>query len=137
MNPPGLAEKIILFDGVCNLCSSSVQFIMRHDRRRVFRFASIQSDRGRELYAQCGLDPQAPDSFVLWTPQGALLRSDAALAIAREFGGPWRWLAALRIVPRFVRDAVYSLVARNRYRWFGKREECLVPTPELRERFLS
>jgi predicted DCC family thiol-disulfide oxidoreductase YuxK len=130
-------EKVILFDGVCNLCSSSVQFILRRDRRRTFKFASIQSDAGRQLYEQAGLDPSAPDSFVLVTPDKSLLRSDAALAIAHEFGGPWRLLGVFKIVPRLVRDWAYSLVARNRYRWFGKREECLVPTPELRERFLT
>ena len=130
-------EKVVLFDGVCNLCSSSVRFMLRRDRRRVLRFASIQSAAGRELYEQTGLDPDSPDSFVLVTPERTYLRSDAALAIAREFGGLWTLLGVFKIVPRALRDWVYSLVARNRYRWFGKREECLVPTPELRERFLA
>ena len=133
-SPP---DNLVLFDGVCNLCHASVQFVLRHDRRERFRFASIQSETGRKLLQAHKLAPDAASSFVLLTGGRVLLRSEAALEIARQFGGAWRLLGVFRFVPRSWRDGVYSLVARNRYRWFGRRESCLMPNDRLRERFLA
>jgi len=130
-------DGIVLFDGVCNLCSRSVAFIIEHERESTLRFASVQSNTGAELMQRYGLDPANITTFALILDNVAYTRSDAALRIARRLRGPWRLLTALRIVPRPLRDFVYDLVARNRYRWFGRRETCMVPTPELRARFLD
>ncbi|HEX2190955.1 MAG TPA: thiol-disulfide oxidoreductase DCC family protein [Longimicrobiaceae bacterium] len=129
--------SVVLFDGVCNLCNASVQFILRRDPAGRFRFASLQSDAGRELLLRHGLDPDDLFSVVLVEGGRAYTRSDAALRVARGLGGGWRLLAALHVVPRPVRDGVYGLVAARRYRWFGKRDACMLPTPDLRERFLE
>lgn len=131
---------IILFDGHCNLCSGAVRFVIGRDPRAQFRFASLQSEAARRLCAEAGIAAPiaaAPDSIVLIAEGRALERSDAALAIAGRLGFPWRLLAALRIVPRPIRDAGYRFVARNRYRWFGRTDACMVPTPELRARFID
>ncbi len=127
---------ILLFDGVCNVCDRSVQFVLDHDSRGTVRFASLQSDVGRRLLAQHGIDAEV-DSVVLVEGGRAHVRSDAALATARLLDAPWRWLAVARIVPRGVRDTVYDWIARNRYRWFGTRDACRIPTPEVRARFLD
>lgn len=131
------APATLLFDGVCNLCSGVVQWVIAHDAGARFRFASLQSDAGRALLAEHGLPLDAMDSVVLVDGDRHWLRSDAALELLRRIGGGWALLAALRIVPRPLRDAVYGWVARNRYRWYGRRAECWVPTPELRARFLA
>lgn len=128
---------IVLFDGVCNLCSGSVNFIIRRDTGRVLRFASLQSDVSRRILAEHGSECLEPNSVILIEDGRVLDRSDAALGIARHLGIPWSWFAALKIVPRAVRDLFYGIVARNRYRIFGRRSECMIPTPELRERFLD
>lgn len=131
---------IILFDGVCNLCSRSVRFVIRRDPHARFRFAALQSDAARRACAGVGATPPAvvePDTIIVIVNGRALERSDAALAIAARLGFPWRLLAALRIVPRPIRDAAYRFVARNRYRWFGRTDACMVPTPELRARFID
>jgi len=133
-------HPVILFDGVCSLCSASVRFIVRNDPDARFRFASLQGDTGRRLCADHGVEAPAeaaPDSIVLLEDGRALVRSDAALAIAARLRFPWRLLGALRIVPRPLRDWAYRSVARNRYRWFGRTEACMVPTPELRSRFID
>ncbi len=130
-------DHIVLFDGVCNLCTSAVQFIIRHDRRAVWKFVSLQSELGRRLCAEHGCDPDDMQSILLLKEGVAYTRSDAALEIAREFDGPWRLLTVLRIVPRAVRDWVYSALAQNRYQWFGRRDTCMIPTDDLRARFLS
>lgn len=142
-SPPGADRRpvtdpaVVLFDGVCNLCSASVRFVLRRDPAGRFRFASLQSEAGRELLRRHGLDPDDLHSVVLVEDGRAYTRSDAALRIARGLGGGWPLLGALRAVPRPVRDRVYGLVAANRYRWFGKQDSCMLPTPELRERFLE
>jgi predicted DCC family thiol-disulfide oxidoreductase YuxK len=127
---------VLLFDGVCNLCNGSVRWVIAHDPAARVRFASLQSDAGRALLAQHGLALDAMDSVVLVDGDRHWLRSDAALEVLRRLGGAWALAALLRFVPRVLRDAVYDLVARNRYGWWGKREECWVPTPELQARFL-
>jgi predicted DCC family thiol-disulfide oxidoreductase YuxK len=132
-----MANPLVLFDGVCNLCSGSVQFILQRDREARFRFASLQSELGRKIQAEHGLDPGAPSS-VLFLEEGRLYReSDAVLRIARRLPGAWKLLAAFKLVPRPLREGLYRWIARNRYRWFGKADTCWLPTPELRGRFLG
>ena len=131
------ANPIVLFDGVCNLCNGSVQFILRHDPAARFRFASLQSPVGQDLQARFGMDPGRLDSVILVEGDRWYKESDAALRIARGMSGAWKALAAFRVIPRPIRDAAYRLIARNRYRWFGKQETCWLPTPELRGRFLG
>lgn len=128
---------IVLFDGVCNLCTGSIRFIVRRDPQGRFRFASIQSPTGRRLYEAHGLSGERLETILVLAEGKALTHSDAALAIAGRLGGAWRLTAVFRIIPKPWRDAVYRWIARNRYRWFGRHEQCLVPTPELRRRFLD
>jgi predicted DCC family thiol-disulfide oxidoreductase YuxK len=126
---------VILFDGVCNLCNGVVQFVIVRDPQAQFKFASQQSEAGREIMRQYNLPEMT--SVVLIRDGRALLKSDAVLEIARLLPAPWSWAVALKIVPRVLRDFVYDLVARSRYSIFGKREACWLPTPELRTRFLD
>lgn len=130
-------ENLILFDGVCNLCSALVQFIIRHDREAKFRFAAIQSEIGREIFQSRGLDTADLQTFVFIADGKMFLRSDAAIEVVARFGGAWRIFRVFQFVPRIVRDSIYSTIARNRYRWFGRKEVCMVPTPENKERFLE
>lgn len=136
---PGMAAAppIVLFDGVCNLCNGSVQFLLKRDREARFRFAALQSDTGRSLLAEHGLDPNALSSVVLIEDGKIWQESSAALRIARYLPGAWKLLRVFAAVPRPLRDAVYRWIARNRYRWFGKTETCWLPTPELKARFLG
>ena len=128
-------HPIILFDGVCNFCNGAVQFIIRHDRKKIFRFAALQSPTGQELVERFHL-PGNLNSFILIEDGNAYQKSAAALRLCNQLSWKWKWTQLFRIVPPYLRDRVYDLIARNRYRWFGKREECMVPTPELRERFV-
>ncbi|MEZ6235105.1 MAG: thiol-disulfide oxidoreductase DCC family protein [Phycisphaerales bacterium] len=130
-------HPVVLFDGVCNLCNSSVQWIIRRDRRALFRFASLQSEAARRLLERHAPGRTLPDSVVLVAEGRVLVKSSAALGVARRLGPPWSLAMAAWIVPRPVRDWVYAWVARNRYRWFGKREACMVPSAALRGRFLE
>ncbi|MFD1468901.1 thiol-disulfide oxidoreductase DCC family protein [Hymenobacter caeli] len=136
--PPTPAPAVILFDGVCNLCHGFVQFVIRHDAAGRFRFAALQSAAGRALLAAHGAPPPAPDpESVLLLLNGRLYsHSGAVLRIARELGWPWRLAAAGWVLPRAWRDGLYRFVARHRYRWFGRQENCLLPTPALQARFL-
>jgi predicted DCC family thiol-disulfide oxidoreductase YuxK len=128
---------LLLFDGVCNLCDSGVQWVLAHDRRGVVHFCSIQSELGSKLYREHGFDPLEPQSMVLITPDGAFTHSSAALELARLMGGWLAWLSVLRVIPAPLRDAAYLVVAQNRYRFFGKKDHCLMPKPEWKERFIS
>ena len=131
-------KKIILFDGVCNLCNGAVLWIIRRDSRDIFRFASLQSEAGRELTRERHIDTGQVDSIILIDPGVAYyLKSDAALEIARELKGYGMLPFLLGWIPKSIRDGIYDLVARNRYRMFGKKQECMVPTPELKARFLE
>ena len=131
------ANPIVLFDGVCNLCNRSVQTILRHDRQARFRFASLQSPLGEKLRDDFGIDREKVDSVILVEGGRWYQESNAALRIANGLGGLWKLFGVFRLIPRPLRDAAYRLIARNRYRWFGKTETCWVPTPELRGRFLG
>ncbi len=130
-------HPVLLFDGVCNLCTWSVRFVVERDPEGVFRFAPLQSDVARDLLSAHGLPAEKFDSVVLLEDGQTYTKSDAAIRVATRLGGPYRLLGPFRYVPRFVRDAVYDFVAATRYRIFGKREECMVPTPEIRDRFLA
>ncbi len=136
--PPFADDRpVFVFDGFCALCSASAQFVMRHDPQARFRLLAAQSPLGQALYRHYGLDPERLDSVILLTGGRAYLRSDAALLIATTIGWPWRFAASLRLLPRPVRDAAYDLVARNRFRLFGRRETCHRPTPDQAARFLA
>ena len=131
-------KQIILFDGVCNLCNGWVQWVIKRDRHDTFRFAPIQSKIGERLMHEHKIDPAETDSIVLIPAyNGYATKSSAVLQIARNLGGIYKGLSIFQIVPRVVRDKIYDWVARNRYKWYGKREECMVPTPELRAKFLE
>ena len=132
-----MTNDLLLFDGVCNLCNGVVQFVIRHDRVGRFRFAALQSAAGQATLRRFGLPTQEFDSFVYVKDGQCYTESTAALHVARDMGGGWQLLYGLMVFPRFVRDAVYRWVARNRYRFFGKRDACMIPTPELKARFLS
>ncbi|MBD2846460.1 thiol-disulfide oxidoreductase DCC family protein [Paenibacillus sp. IB182496] len=127
--------KIVLFDGVCNFCNSSVQFVLKRDPEGRFRYAPLQSEPGARLLREHGIS--GIDSFVLIEGGRAYVKSEAALRVCRSLPGLWKLLALLRIVPRPLRDAVYDAIARRRDRWFGARASCMLPTPEQRGRFLE
>jgi predicted DCC family thiol-disulfide oxidoreductase YuxK len=128
---------ILLFDGVCNLCNSVVNFIIKRDSKEKFKFASLQSERGQALLKKFGLRTNDFDSFVFISGEEYFLKSSALLHVLRELGGVWKLFYAFIIFPRPVRDLVYSIVAKTRYRIFGKRDTCIIPTPEVNRKFLQ
>lgn len=130
-------HAIILFDGVCNFCDASVNFVIQRDKRGYFRFAPLQEARGAEIARQYGIDPERLETFMLVENGRAYRKSGGALRVARRLGLPYSLAFALIAVPQFVRDFVYDWFARHRYGWFGKKDACMVPTAEVRERFLT
>jgi predicted DCC family thiol-disulfide oxidoreductase YuxK len=133
------ADKlIILFDGVCNLCNGAVQFAIKRDKRNRFLFAALQSEEGKQLVRERGINISKEDSIILIEPGIAYYtESEAALKIGQEFGGLWKLLGLFEWIPAAFRDVIYRWIARNRYKWFGKKDECMIPTPELKARFIS
>ena len=127
----------VLFDGVCNLCNGTVQFVIKRDRAAIFRFASLQSDYAQHLLRQVNLPANQLYSVIVFEDGVAYQKSDAALRIARHLSGFWRWLYIFRFVPKFIRDGLYNFIATNRYRFFGKQDHCMIPTPELKARFVD
>jgi predicted DCC family thiol-disulfide oxidoreductase YuxK len=132
-----VTRPIVLFDGVCNLCNSSVNFLIDHDPHGRLRFAALQSETGQCLLRRFGLRTTDFDTLVLVDGRHCYTRSTAVLRIAARLEGPWRFAAGLLLLPAFLRDPLYNLLARRRYRWFGKSDACRMPTPELRARFLD
>lgn len=131
-------KKIILFDGVCNLCNSAVQFIIKHDKGDVFRFVALQSELGQEILAYIGIDTKNIDSIVLYEPGVAYYyKSDAALQIAKNLNGLFSLGIILKIIPTGIRNRLYDYIAKNRYKWYGKKESCMIPTLELKIKFLE
>lgn len=130
-------KPLVLFDGVCNLCNASVQFIIEHDPEGKIMFASLQSERGQAILQHLGMKMDDFDTFIFIEKGVAYTRSTGILKEIRYFKGGWRFLYAFIVIPRPIRDFFYNIVARNRYRWFGKKNECWLPTPELKMRFLS
>ena len=131
------AKPVLYFDGVCNLCNRFVQWIIKHDRRNVFMFASLQSEAGEHVTDELTrLHGKAPDSLVLAWKGRYYIKSDAALQVGKIIGGFWKIVLLGFILPRAFRDKIYDWVARNRYKWLGKRDSCMIPSPELKDRFL-
>jgi len=130
-------SSVVFFDGVCNLCNWSVDFVIRRDPKGVFKFASLQSDVAAKLLVAHDVDPEALQTIILLKNNRVYYRSDAVLEICKDLSGLWPLLSVFRVIPRSIRDAVYLLISRNRYRWFGQRDTCRVPTPQEQERFLS
>lgn len=130
-------SAIILFDGVCNFCNGWVIFVIERDRTGYFKFALLQSDIGEKLLADCGVDKTATDSIVLIEDGKVYTHSTAALRVARNLNGAWSWFYYLIYVPPVMRDCFYRLFAFYRYKLFGKKAECILPTPEIRARFLA
>ena len=131
-------KKIILFDGVCNLCNSSVQFVIKRDKKDIFRYASLQSAAGQRLAKERGINTTDIDSIILIEPQIAYYtKSDAALIIAKSLSGGWSFLGIFMGLPKGFRDTIYDWVARNRYQWFGKKDSCMIPTEAEKGKFLD
>jgi predicted DCC family thiol-disulfide oxidoreductase YuxK len=129
-------KSVVFFDGVCNLCNASVNFIIDRDPEEKFLFASLQSKEAR-IHLDHQIDLEKMDSILLLKEGKLYAKSDAALSIASELRGGWKYLSWLRWLPLFLRNGFYDLIARYRYRWFGKSETCRIPTPEIRQRFLD
>ena len=131
------SSPIILFDGICNLCNRSVQFIIKHDKEKVYRFAAFQSKAGQKLLQQYNLPLKQYSSFLLIENNKAYSQTTAALKVTKNLSGPVKLAVVFNIVPAGIRNIVYNFVARNRYQWFGKKESCMVPTQDLKARFLT
>lgn len=131
-----IKEKIILFDGVCNLCNSSVQFVIRHDKKQIFTFSSLQSEFGQKTLNKNGLDPNNFSSFLYLENNTLHTKSSASLRVSKELSGIIKLLYIFIVIPKPIRDWIYSIVAKNRYKWFGKQDSCWIPTPELKSRFI-
>lgn len=129
-------DKLVLFDGVCNFCESSVQFIIKHDQSKSLQFASLQSNIGQQLLVQYHM-PTSIDGVVFIENGIAYFKSAAAFRIARYFGGFWKILNVFSVLPLFLTDFGYDIIAKNRYKWFGKKESCMLPSPEIRNRFID
>ena len=134
---PSSASKIVLFDGVCNLCSGSVQFILKRDKKNQFQFGSLQGAYGQEVLKKFGLPTDQFNSFMLLEGETLYTQSTGALRMLKHLGGAWSLLYAFIIVPKPIRDGVYHIIAKNRYKWFGKKEACWLPRPEWKARFLD
>lgn len=131
-------KKIILFDGICNLCDNTVQFLIKRDTKDVFRFVAIQSDPGQQIIKHIGIDTSKTDSIILYEPGHAYYyKAEAALKIAKELGGVYSLLSLFTILPKGFSNIIYDYVARNRYKWYGKKEACMIPTPEMKAKFLD
>lgn len=131
------AEKIILFDGVCNFCNSSVNFVIKRDKNSVFKFAPIQSERAQEILSSADDSFKKLDSFILVDDGKLYTKTTAALRVCKSLPGLWPLLYAFIIIPAFLRDPFYNLIAKYRYQWFGKADNCMIPTPEVRAKFLN
>ena len=131
-------KKLILFDGVCNLCNSSVQYVIKRDKKEIFLFTALQSDVGKKILEHYKIDTSEIDSILLYTPnKGIEYKSTAALKVAVSLGFPENLMGLFFIVPAFIRNWVYDFIAKNRYKWYGKKESCMIPTKSLKSRFLD
>jgi len=130
-------SNLIIFDGVCNLCNASVNFIIRRDKRKRFAFSPMQSQFAQKTMSDYNIPGLANDTFILIKNNKIYLRSDAALEIARNLDAMWKIFFGLKIVPKIIRDSLYNQIARNRYKLFGRRRECMLPTKELMDRFIT
>jgi len=131
-------KKLILFDGVCNLCNSSVNYVIKHDKNNVFMFAPLQSDVGQQIISKHHIDTKKTDSILLYSEENGIdYKSTAALKIAFHLGFPNRLLSVFFIIPTFIRNWGYDYIAKNRYKWYGKKESCMIPTAALKSKFLE
>ena len=130
-------HPILLFDGVCNLCNRSVQFFIKHDKEGTLKFAPLQSETGKQLLSNSNLNNAYLDSLILIENEKAYDRSSAALRSTKYLNGLWPVFQIFLIIPKFLRNPVYNWIARNRYKWYGKRDQCMIPTPAIKERFLD
>ncbi|MGY0392522.1 thiol-disulfide oxidoreductase DCC family protein [Bizionia sp. KMM 8389] len=131
-------KQLILFDGVCNLCNNAINYVIKHDKNHLFMFAPLESQVGKETIKTYNIDIKKLDSILLFSPDnGISYKSTAALKIAVKLGFPRNLMALFFIVPTFIRDGVYDFIARNRYKWFGKKESCMIPTKELKAKFMN
>jgi predicted DCC family thiol-disulfide oxidoreductase YuxK len=132
-------KKVILFDGVCNLCNNSVQYVIKHDKKNHFMFAPLQSIVGMSIIKKFNIDTNKMDSILLYDPDKNTLnyKSTAALKIASHLGVPTNVLRVFFIIPAFIRNWIYDFIAKNRYKWYGKKDACMIPTPELKSKFLE
>ncbi|MFY0631134.1 MAG: DUF393 domain-containing protein [Flavobacteriaceae bacterium] len=132
-------KKIILFDGICNLCNDSVIKVIKKDSKNVFLFAALQSNTGKQITKYLKINPSKIDSIILFEPETGnyYIKSSAALRIMKEFSGIWKLMQIFTLLPNRFNNIFYDLVARNRYKWFGKKESCMIPTPELKAKFLD
>jgi len=137
MSIPEVQHPVILFDGVCNLCSGSVQFIINRDPSGIFRFATLQSETGKNLVSKFDLPNDKPAAIILVENSEYYLRSTAALRILQRLGSIWQLLYVFILIPRPIRDYFYDIVARNRYKWYGKRAQCMIPSEDIKGRFLE
>jgi predicted DCC family thiol-disulfide oxidoreductase YuxK len=134
--PPN--KKLILFDGICNLCNASIQYVIKHDKKNVFMFTALQSEAGQQIIKKYNIDTNKVDSVLLYTPKNGIdSKSTAALKIANDLGFPQSIMTVFFIIPPFIRNWVYDYIAKHRYKWYGKKESCMIPSPELKSRFLS
>ena len=131
-------KKLILFDGVCNLCNNAVLEVIKYDKKNVFLFAAIQSKTGETITKELGIDVSKLDSILLYVPDESYYsKSTAALKIAKEFSGYWKILQIGTLLPDFFNDFFYDYIARNRYKWFGRKEKCMIPTPSIKAKFFE
>ncbi|MDN3666825.1 thiol-disulfide oxidoreductase DCC family protein [Algibacter miyuki] len=131
-------KKLILFDGVCNLCNSSVQYVIKRDKKAQFMYAALESSVGTDILKHYNIDTTKIDSILLYIPEkGVEYKSTAALKVAVSLGFPEKLMAIFFIIPAFIRNWVYDFIAKNRYKWYGKKESCMIPTAELKSRFLE
>ena len=131
-------KQLILFDGVCNLCNSSVQFVIKRDKKDKFRYAALQSEIGQEIIEKFKIDTSKTDSIILYSNnKGISYKSTAAFKIASKLGFPTNILSLFLIIPAIIRNVVYDYIAKNRYKWYGKKDHCMIPTPELKSKFLQ
>lgn len=130
-------KKIILFDGVCNLCDSTVQFIIKRDKKDIFRFVALQSELGEQIIKHIGVDRSKTDSIILYEPGVAYYyKAEAAIKIAANLGGLFPLMNIFSVLPKPLSNSVYDYIAKNRYKWYGKKDECMIPTPEMKAKFL-
>ena len=131
-------KKIILFDGVCNLCNSSVQFVIKHDKKDIFRFVSLQSELGQKIISHIGISGLNIDSTILYEPEKQYYyKAEVAFRILKELNGIYQCLLVFSIFPKSLLNYIYDYVAKNRYKWFGKKQSCMIPNPELQSKFLG
>ena len=131
-------KKLILFDGVCNLCNEAVLQIIKQDKKDIFLFTALQSNTGKNVINELGIDTSKIDSIVLYIPgEDYFIKSEAAFKIANEFSGIWKLIQVFRVLPIFLNNFIYDFIAKNRYRWFGKKNECMIPSKKLNSKFLN